>query len=135
MDFVDFLDSDDDKMENNEAEAHDNNNDDDDDDEASLSLSLPKNPPRGQLQQIPAGWLRKSVPAPGSGRNKIFYFNPVGKRFSSQTEINQYFARLGQSVKPGLFDFDRTEASDPEVDKCSSTTVTTSLQPLPTLLA
>jgi hypothetical protein len=50
MDFAEFLENgdDDDEMESNEAVAN--------------SLDLPSNPDRGQLQEIPRGWIRKIIP-------------------------------------------------------------------------
>ena len=68
------------------------------------SLNLPSNPPRGLLQEIPRGWVRKLVTT--SKGPRVFYYNTMGKKFSSAEEINQYFLRLGQSVKSGLFNFD-----------------------------
>jgi hypothetical protein len=70
----------------------------------SSSLNLPSNPPRGLLQEIPQGWIRKLVTTVKGPR--IFYYNTMGKKFSNSEEINQYFFRLGQSVKPGLFNFE-----------------------------
>jgi hypothetical protein len=70
----------------------------------SSSLNLPSNPPRGLLQEIPKGWLRKLVNTVKGTR--VFYYNTMGKKFSTAEEINQYFLRLGQSVKPGLFNFE-----------------------------
>jgi len=76
------------------------------------NLNLPSNPQRGELQEIPKGWLRKVVLV--LGRQKVFYYNTVGKKFSNQDEIEQYFARLGQTVKTGLFSFEplRMSVSD-----------------------
>ena len=40
----------------------------------------------------------------------------MGKKFSSQDEINQYFSRLGQTVRPGLFNFDPPKLVDEDDD-------------------
>ena len=53
---------------------------------------LPSNRFHGQLTSIPKGWLRKVVTT-SKGFQQVFYYNPVGKRFSCQEEIDQYFAR------------------------------------------
>jgi hypothetical protein len=143
MDFAEFLENgdDDDEMESNEAIAN--------------SLDLPSNPDRGQLQVIPRGWIRKIIPT-SSGLQKVFYYNPTGKRFGGQDEIDQHFVRLGQTVMPGLFNFeppklvdeDDDDYEDDEDDEdemcglqsiekspCSSTTTNTTLQQqMPTLL-
>ena len=138
MDFAEFLENedDDDEMETNEAIAN--------------SLNLPSNPDRGQLQEIPRGWIRKIIPT--SDQQKVYYYNPTGKRFGSQDEIDQHFVRLGQTVMPGLFNFEPPKLVDEDEDDdydddedemcedmeaiekspCSSTTAT--LQQLPTLL-
>jgi hypothetical protein len=68
------------------------------------ALNLPSNPPRGVLQEIPRGWIRKQVTTCKGPR--IFYYNTMGKKFSNIEEVRQYFQRLGQSVTPGLFNFD-----------------------------
>ena len=71
------------------------------------NLNLPSNPQRGQLQEIPRGWLRKVVTTgKARGQQKVFYYNTMGKKFSSKEDVEQYFGRLGQTVKPGLFNFD-----------------------------
>ena len=71
------------------------------------NLNLPSNPHRGQLQEIPRGWLRKVVTTgKARGQQKVFYYNTMGKKFSSKEDVEQYFGRLGQTVKPGLFNFD-----------------------------
>ena len=41
----------------------------------------------------------------------------MGKKFSSQEEINQYFSRLGQTVRPGLFNFDPPKLVDEDDDE------------------
>ena len=80
------------------------------------SLNLPTNLPRGALQEIPRGWVRKLVTT-GKGP-KIFYYNTMGKKFSNADEINQYFLRLGQSVKPGLFNFEPSKFSEDSSGNC-----------------
>ena len=70
----------------------------------SSSLNLPSNPPRGLLQEIPRGWLRKLVSTAKGPR--VFYYNTMGKKFSTSEDVNQFFLRLGQLVKPGLFNFE-----------------------------
>ena len=100
---------------NSESEYDDNDDEeaDDDDDMGSNPASLlPSNQFHGQLLAIPNGWLRKVV-STGSAtttlsqqQQKVFYYNPVGKRFSNQDEIDQYFAKLGYSVGLSLFNFD-----------------------------
>ena len=76
---------------------------------------------RRQLIAIPNGWIRKVVSptilvengghtggTAGGGMNqqqKVFYYNPAGKRFTNQKEIDQYFAKLGFSVRTSLFNF------------------------------
>ena len=74
------------------------------------SLNLPSNPPRGLLEEIPRGWVRKLVTT-GKGP-RVFYYNTMGKKFSSSEEINQYFFRLGQLVKTGLFNFDPSKFNE-----------------------
>ena len=73
--------------------------------------TLPSNPARGQLQQIPKGWIRKIIPTV-SGHDKVFYYNPSGKKFSTRVEVDQYFGRLGQTVFPGLFNFEPPKSAD-----------------------
>jgi len=73
-------------------------------------LNLPTNRPRGVLLEIPRGWVRKLVTT-GKGP-RVFYYNTMGKKFSNPDEINQYFLRLGQSVKPGLFNFEPSKSSE-----------------------
>lgn len=76
------------------------NSEDNDEGSSNGSLNLPSNPPRGQLQEIPRGWIRKIITtAQLPGFQKVFYYNNAGKKFSNQEEIDQYFARLGQTVK------------------------------------
>lgn len=76
------------------------NSEDNDEASSNGSLNLPSNPPRGQLQEIPRGWIRKIITtAQLPGFQKVFYYNNAGKKFSNQEEIDQYFARLGQTVK------------------------------------
>jgi hypothetical protein len=92
----------------------------DDDAEADnndATLNLPTNPQRGQLQEIPKGWLRKIITT-GKTENqpKVFYYNRVGKKFSCQEEIDQYFSRLGQTVLPGLFNFEPPKLVDEDED-------------------
>jgi hypothetical protein len=53
---------------------------------------------------------------------RVFYYNTMGKKFSNAEEINQYFSRLGQLVKPGLFNF---EPRSQEEVKTTTTTTTT----------
>ena len=77
---------------------------------ATPSLNLPTNLPRGILQEIPRGWVRKLVTT-GKGP-RIFYYNTMGKKFSNAEEIKQYFLRLGQSVKAGLFNFEPSKFSE-----------------------
>ena len=96
---------------NSESE-YDDNDDADDEDEDDISSDpaslLPSNQFHGQLLAIPNGWLRKVV-STGTGsqqQQKVFYYNPVGKKFSNQDEIDQYFAKLGYSVGLTLFNFD-----------------------------
>jgi hypothetical protein len=80
-------------------------------------LNLPTNPQRGQLEEIPKGWLRKIITSGNPGHPpKVFYYSSVGKRFSSQEEIDQYFSRLGQTVKPGLFNFEPPRLVDEDED-------------------
>ena len=85
------------------------------------SYNLPSNPVRGQLLEIPKGWIRKMIPTP-SGHDKVFYYNPSGKKFSSCSEVEQYFGRLGQTVLPGLFKFEppKSEVEEMDVDEVSS---------------
>ena len=59
---------------------------------ANTASLLPSNRFHGQLTSIPKGWLRKVVTT-SKGFQQVFYYNPVGKRFSCQEEIDQYFAR------------------------------------------
>jgi hypothetical protein len=79
-------------------------------DNCQTSLNLPTNRPRGVLQEIPRGWVRKLVTT-GKGP-RVFYYNTMGKKFSSAEEISQYFLRLGQSVKPGLFNFEPSKCNE-----------------------
>lgn len=79
----------------------------------TAEMTLPSNRFHGQLTSIPKGWLRKVVTT-GKGFQKVFYYNPVGKRFSCQEEIDQYFARLGYSVPLGLFNFELPKLVDEE---------------------
>ena len=129
MDFADFLDSDDDKMENNEAEANTVKSND-----ASKVVFSGKQP----LFQMPRGWVRKIV-ASGSGvalQRNVCYLNPAGQRFSNLDEVQRYFGRLGQAVMPGVFNFDPPQLVDEDDDdgdddddgedddeNCSSTTL------------
>ena len=78
--------------------------------------TLPSNRFHGQLTSIPKGWLRKVVTT-SKGFQKVFYYNPVGKRFSCQEEIDQYFARLGYSVPMSLFNFELPKLVDEEEDE------------------
>ncbi len=77
---------------------------------------LPSNRFHGQLTAIPKGWLRKVVTV-GKGFQKVFYYNPVGKRFSCQSEIDQHFARLGYSVPMSLFNFDLPKLVEEEEEE------------------
>lgn len=95
--------------------------DEDEEDEAVLPFSntaslLPSNRFHGQLTSIPKGWLRKVVTM-SKGFQKVFYYNPVGKRFSSQAEIDQYFARLGYSVPMSLFNFELPKLVDEDEEQ------------------
>jgi hypothetical protein len=83
-------------------------------DEAT-KMTLPSNRFHGQLTSIPKGWLRKVVTT-SKGFQKVFYYNPVGKRFSTQEEIDQYFARLGYSVPMSLFNFELPKLVDEDED-------------------
>ena len=84
--------------------------------------------------------MRKIIPT-SSGQPKVFYYNTMGKKFSCQEEIEQYFGRLGQAVIPGLFNFEPPRLVDEDEDEdedeemreleevieksvCSSTTTT-----------
>ena len=113
-----FQDKNDKKDEDNTESEYDDNEDEDNDDDnesetssnAAASL-LPSNQFHGQLLAIPNGWLRKVVLTGdavqgGTQQQKVFYYNPVGKRFSNQDEIDQYFAKLGYSVGSTLFNFE-----------------------------
>ena len=77
----------------------------------NTKMTLPSNRFHGQLTSIPKGWLRKVVTT-SKGFQKVFYYNPVGKRFSTQEEIDQYFARLGYSVPMSLFNFELPKLVD-----------------------
>ena len=97
-------------------------------------LNLPTNRPRGILLEIPRGWVRKLVTT-GKGP-RVFYYNTMGKKFSNPDEINQYFLRLGQTVKPGLFNFEPSKSlEDVSVHflngKPVSETPTTDSHPMP----
>lgn len=100
----------------------------DDDDESNNdqeSLNLPSNPQRGQLQEIPRGWLRKVVTTgKARGQQKVFYYNTMGKKFSCREDVEQYFGRLGQTVKPGLFNFDPPKSSEEETQLNGKPTTT-----------
>jgi hypothetical protein len=90
----------------------------DGDGEGDAMLNLPTNPQRGRLEEIPKGWLRKIIPSSKpSHPPKVVYYSSVGKRFSSQEEIDQYFSRLGQTVKPGLFNFEPPRLVDEDEDE------------------
>ena len=90
----------------------------DDADNNDAALNLPSNPQRGQLQEIPKGWLRKIITTGKSGNQpKVFYYNKVGKKFSCQEEIDQFFSRLGQTVMPGLFNFEPPKLVDEDDDE------------------
>ena len=87
------------------------------DENQSLPLmTLPSNRFHGQLTSIPKGWLRKVV-TDAKGFQKVFYYNPVGKRFSCQEEVDQYFARLGYSVPMTLFNFELPKLVDEDSDE------------------
>lgn len=85
-------------------------------DDSTKMPTLPSNRFHGQLTSIPKGWLRKVVTT-SKGFQKVFYYNPVGKRFSSQEEIDQYFARLGYSVPMSLFNFELPKLVDEDDDE------------------
>lgn len=102
------------------------NDDDMEDDEGdNVPMTLPSNRFHGQLTSIPKGWLRKVVStgpgttaaSTGKGFQKVFYYNPVGKRFSCQEEVDQYFARLGYSVPMSLFNFELPKLVDEDDDE------------------
>ena len=76
---------------------------------------LPSNRFHGTLTSIPKGWLRKVVTT-SKGFQQVFYYNPVGKRFSNQDEVDQYFARLGYSVPTHLFNFELPKLVDEDED-------------------
>ena len=100
-------------------EHQDGNNDDLDhtnEENHSQISTLPSNRFHGQLTSIPKGWLRKVVTT-SKGFQKVFYYNPVGKRFSCQEEIDQYFARLGYSVPMSLFNFELPKLVDEDEDE------------------
>merc|ERR1712062_826962 len=80
---------------------------------ANTASLLPSNRFHGQLTSIPKGWLRKVVTT-SKGFQQVFYYNPVGKRFSCQEEIDQSFARLGYSVPVSLFNFELPKLVDEE---------------------
>ena len=91
-----------------EGEYDENDEAEDEDALSNAASLLPSNHFHGQLLAIPNGWLRKVV-STGTGANqqrKVYHYNPVGKRFSNQDEIDQYFAKLGYSVGLSLFNFD-----------------------------
>ena len=82
------------------------------DDGSNAALNLPSNPKREQLQEIPRGWLRKIITTGKvADQPKVYYYNTVGKKFSCQEEIDQYFLRLGQTVRPGSYIISRPEHS------------------------
>ena len=121
MDFADFLDSDDEKMENNEADASD----------VSKIYSGDFQSGKEQLTQIPRGWLRRIVTS-GSGatlQRNVCYISPAGQKFFSHATLEQHFARLGQSVMSGLFNFeppqlvDEDEDDEEELEKCSTSSL------------
>ena len=86
-----------------------------DESSSQTTLNLPTNPQRGQLQEIPRGWIRKVVTTgKGRGQQKVFYYNTMGKKFSCKEDVDQYFGRLGQTVKPGLFNFEPPKISEDE---------------------
>ena len=85
------------------------------DSNSQVTLNLPTNPQRGQLQEIPRGWIRKIVTTgKGSNEQKVFYYNTMGKKFSCKEEVEQYFGRLGQTVKAGLFNFEPPKFTEDE---------------------
>ena len=95
--------------EEDDADINGDNND--------ATLNLPTIPQRGQLQEIPKGWLRKIITTgKTSNQPKVFYYNRVGKKFSCQEEIDQFFSRLGQTVLPGLFNFEPPRLVDEDDD-------------------
>lgn len=101
------------------ARMHSDEEDDDEDDRTPFSNTanlLPTNRFHGQLMSIPKGWLRKVVTM-SKGFQKVFYYNPVGKRFSCQEEIDQYFARLGYSVGMSLFNFELPKLVDEDEEQ------------------
>ena len=106
MDFTDFLDSDDEKMENNEAEANTAKYD-----QTSKAVFSGKQP----LFQMPRGWVRKIVTS-GTGaslQRNVCYLSPAGQRFSSLEEVQRHF---GQAVMPGVFNFDPPQLVDEDDD-------------------
>ena len=95
----------------------DDDNDGDDEADTNAALNLPSNPQRGQLQEIPRGWLRKIITTGKTANQpKVYYYNTMGKKFSSQEEIDAYFSRLGQTVRPGLFNFEPPKLVDEDDD-------------------
>jgi len=62
---------------------------------------------RRRLYQIPEGWIRKVVvsSSKSSSFQSAFYYNKNGKRFSNMKDVDQYFAKLGYSIDPKLFNF------------------------------
>lgn len=71
------------------------------------------------ISTLPAGWLRKPVRCSKSGKVMIFYYNPSGKKFATQQEVDRHFIRLGFAVCQNVFDF---TASDSDI-KATSITV------------
>jgi hypothetical protein len=55
------------------------------------------------VTQVPRGWMRRVTTE--SGNRKVHYFSTVGKKFTDPKEIANHFARLGQTVKQGVFNF------------------------------
>lgn len=73
----------------------------------ATSMLLFKDPNRNclpDITQVPRGWMRRVTTE--FGNRKVHYFSTVGKKFSDAKEISNHFARLGQTVKPGVFNFD-----------------------------
>ena len=85
----------------------------------------------GEMQKIPRGWLRRIVTS-GSGatlQRNVCYISPAGQKFFSHATLEQHFARLGQSVMSGLFNFeppqlvDEDEDDEEELEKCSTSSL------------
>jgi hypothetical protein len=75
-------------------------------------MPLPPKPPKRKVTSIPDGWVRK--PVWFEREYRVLYYNRSGKKFSSQSEVAEYFSRLGRDVDVNLFDFLPTR---PEVEE------------------